>query len=369
MQTWKEMTWPQRLKLVIMSLLPALVLLVVAQTYAYLTIYRDIQVEDDPLLGTPAVYRMHFGKAWWGQTTETPLNSLGFPDEEFAGIGPKGDCVHIVFSGDSFTFGDAVDRHRNFFSLVERAIARKYPERCVRLFNIGERMTTIQEQRERIRKTRDLLQPDIVILGQYQNDLTDLTNPGNVAHQPPDTTGGDGLWWGDVVRKRVPFANASLTRFLTYRAFAFMITRDIQYDMLGQWSVLADDRNQALADRLTSIYRGMYLELVEELRANGIEFGTIILPSKLDLLAGRYPEGDFFIELARNAEVPYVTVFDALDASRAEYPYQMYDGHLSEAGNEVVAGAVFRWLTPDGADPPFEALSSALYDLGESHPH
>lgn len=366
-KTWKEMTWSERLKLVALSIAPAVLLVVIAQTYAYLTIYRDIRVEDDPIHGTPAVYRMHFGKAWWGQTTETPLNSLGFPDDEFSDIGPKGECVHIVVSGDSFVFGDAVDRHRNFFSLVKRAMGRAHPDACVRFFNIGERMTTIQEQRERIRETRDLLQPDIVILGQYQNDLTDLTNPGNVAHVPPDTTEG-GMWWGDVVRQRVPFANAAITRFLSYHAFAFMITRGVEYDILGQWSVLADGTNNDLAKQLTSIYGEMYAELAEELRAEGIEFGTIILPSKLDLLAGRYPEGDFFVSLAAENGLPYLTTFESLDAARADYPYQTYDGHLSEAGNAVVARELFQWLTQDAEAHPFPKLRATLYGRDAEHP-
>ena len=359
MKSWKEMAWPERLKVMVMSLLPAVLLLAVAQTYAYLTVYRDIQVEDDPIHGTPAVYRMHFGKAWWGQATETPLNRLGFPDDEFTDLGAKGVCLHVVVSGDSFVFGDAVDRHRNFFSLVERAMGRTYPDRCIRFFNIGQRMTTIQEQRERIRETSALLQPDIVILGQYQNDLTDLTNPGNVAHQPPDST-AEGVWWGNVIRERVPLANASLTRFLTYRAFAFMITHGIRYDILSQWSVLADDRNEELAARLTSIYEDMFVGLAADLEAEGVEFGTVIMPSKLDLLAGRYPEGEFFSRLAKENGIPYLTVYEALDRERSDYPYQMYDGHLSEAGNAVVAREIFTWLTENGDAPPFRSLAAAL---------
>lgn len=364
-KSWSEMSWGSRIKLLIFSLIPVIVLLILADTYASFRIYRDISVEEDPLVGGPAVYHMHFGKGWWGQRTETPLNSLGFPDEEFVPLGPKGDCVHVVFVGDSFTFGDAVDRHRNFVSLVERAFGRKYPDRCIRFFNLGQRETTIEEQMGFIRKTKAVLEPDVVILGQYQNDLTDLTNPGNAAYEPPPAEGEESeVWWGNVVRHRVPFANASLVRYLSYHAFAFMITRGIEYDVLSQWSVLADASNHALAERLTSIYGQMYEELLAELRAEGTEFGVIIMPSKLDLLAGRYPEGEFFAGLAQENDVPYLAVFDALDRSREEYPYQMYDGHLSEAGNEVVAREVFQWLTT--ADPdrnPFPALRAALGDL------
>ena len=45
----------------------------------------------------------------------TPLNPLAFPDEEFVSIRPKGNCVHLVFAGDSYVIGDGVDREKSFF--------------------------------------------------------------------------------------------------------------------------------------------------------------------------------------------------------------------------------------------------------------
>ena len=362
MKTWKESGWKGRIKLLLFSLVPTLVLLLLAEFVANLTIYRDIRVEEDPIAGGQAVYTMRFGKAWWGKESQTPLNTLGFPDREFTSVGPKGDCVHVVFAGDSFTFGDAVDRHRNFVSLVERALIRQYPDACLRVFNLGERMTTIDRQAEHIRSTLHLLDPDLVILGQYQNDITDLTNPGAAAWEPPpppDSTqaiDGNANFWGDVVRNRVPFSNAALIRLLSYHAFAFLVTSGIEYDVLAQWSVLEDPRNRAMADRLTGIYREIHLDLLAELRARGTEVGVLILPSKLDIMAKRSPEEVFFRSLAQEAETPYLSLFGPLNENRRPYTYQLYDGHLSEAGNALVAGAVFRWLVPDGTQSPFRFL-------------
>jgi hypothetical protein len=358
LKTWKEMRWPERLKLVGLSLLPALILLIVAQLLAYMTIHRDVQIEHDPVTDQVSMYQMSFGKGWWRTTSRTPLNAWGFPDKEFAGIGPKGGCVHVVFAGDSFTFGDAVDRHRNYFALVETWTARRFPDRCIRMFNIAERKTTIDEQSDRIRETLEVLNPDLVILGIYQNDLADLLIRGEVPHEVTDAEEGEG-WWGVRIWNRIPLANSSLVRFLTYRAFAFMITRGIEYDLLAQWSVIADPGSQDLAARLTSAYRRLFLELQAELRERDVELGVVIMPSKLDIMARQYPEEPFFIELAEEAGVPFVSTFDALDRNRRPYPFQMYDGHLSEAGNAVVAEDVFQWLFsgPDGS--PFAALRRA----------
>lgn len=117
----------------------------------------------------------------------TPLNSLAFLDEEFVSIRPKGNCVHLVFAGDSYVIGDGVDREKSFFQLIKQWSAREHGERGLRFFNIAQRATTIEHQLRRIRETFPVLDPDIVILGQFQNDLTDLTKPGFVAHELPDS--------------------------------------------------------------------------------------------------------------------------------------------------------------------------------------
>lgn len=358
MKTWKEMSGWERTKILIFSMLPALILLFVANWYAGMVIYRDVALELDPITGNPAIYKMHFGRGAWGQTTETPVNTLGFPDKEFVNITPKGDCYHIVVTGDSFTFGDAVDRHRNWFTLIERALAREFPDRCIRMFNIGQRMSTIQEQQARLRETWQLLDPDLVILAQYQNDLTDLTNPGNIASAPVGQPTDD-VWWGDVIRQRVPFSNAALVRYLTYQAFKFMITNDLHYDILNQWSVLADDSNKELATKLSNYYRDFYMQVVQDVKKDGVDFGVVILPSKLDILAGRSPEEPFFEGLAKEVGAPYISLMEPIEKNRRDYPYQMYDGHLSPAGNAVVAREVFRWLF-EAPQAPFPKLRAAV---------
>jgi hypothetical protein len=146
-----------------------------------------------------------------------------------------------------------------------------------------------------------------------------------------------------------------LVRFLSYHAFAYMITHDIRYDVLSRWSVLADSSRRESAAELMEIYTEMYDSLVAELRDRGVAFGVIVLPSKFDLLAQRYPEEAFFVGLAEKQRSPHLLLFPALDANRSPYPYLMYDGHLNEAGNRAIAAAVYEWLYR--ADPaPFPRL-------------
>jgi hypothetical protein len=332
----------KRIKFVVFSLIPLIVLAVAANFLAKLAIHRGIETVTDPLTGITR-YSMHLGGFPWSHYSETKLNSLGLPDEEFVNILPKNGCIHVVFSGDSFTFGDAVDRDRNWVSIVRDMVALHYPQRCIRIFNIGERMTTIDRQSARIRQVFPLIEPDLVILGQYQNDLTDLTNPGSPAYRP-DTVGQKTTYWGDVVKRSVPFYTAAFPRWLTYRAFAFMIQHNMQYDVLWKWSVLEAKGDTTMAAWLKGMYHDLYAELLADLRAHGTQFGVIILPSKMDVLAKRYPEGNYFRALAEEFDVAHLELLPALDSARADYPYQYYDGHLSVSGNRVVALHVLPWL-------------------------
>src|SRR5688572_18950897 len=91
-------------KLVAFSLLPALVLAILAETYATLALKRRVFTSVEP--GTnKRVYHFRMGVLPWSRRADTPLNSLGLPDEEFPSPGAIKTCTHIVFAGDSYTFG------------------------------------------------------------------------------------------------------------------------------------------------------------------------------------------------------------------------------------------------------------------------
>ena len=345
------------LKLIAFALVPAVVLLVLAETYATFAIARKVTTEKDPVSGETR-YTLEIGRFPWSRQSVTPLNSGGFPDAEFP-TGPKQDgCVHIVFAGDSFVFGDGVDSDSSFVGLL-RTWTEADSDRCIRVFNLGERGTTITGQARRVRETLPQLQPDIVILGQYQNDLTGLLEEERErrVHAQPVPTQTEVVF--KDVRERIGAMNLNLVRLLTYQAFGSAIRHDVHYDLLRHWSVIADSSQQETATRLMAEYTAEYDSLVGELSSRGIAFGVVILPSKLDLLAGRYPEEPFFVSLAEARGVPYLRTFPVLDSNRSPYPFLMYDGHLNEAGNRVIANAIRDWLfvaTP----APFAALRDTV---------
>lgn len=355
--------WRRRAKLVAFSLVPLVVLLLAGHCTASIALYRHLSFTTDTLTGA-TTYHMQVGGWPWVRATNTRLNALGFPDEEYSSLPPKGNCIHIVLTGDSFTFGDASDGDKTWASLLRMRVATAFPNRCTRVFNIAAPMTTIEQQLKRVRETKATLKPDLVLLGQYQNDITDLTNWGSVAHDNPtgpadSTRKGVTTFWGDRLRQITPGFDSPLPRFLTYRAFHFLGERRIKLDILSRWSVLADTSFAAYAARLTGIYRMMFDSLATELKADGVAFGVVIVPSKMDLLALRYPEGDFFEQLADGHQLARLSLYPVFDAHRRPFPYLLYDGHLNERGNQLVAATIFDWLfVRDSA--PFPALRAEL---------
>jgi hypothetical protein len=358
------------LKLALFALIPVTILVLIAEVAAAITISREARVEPTGA-GSARVYRMRTGSWPWSRRVETPINSDGFPDTEFPAAATPKRCLHVVLLGDSFVLGDGVDGDSSFTSIVGRALATRPDGSCVRTFNLGERGSTVPRQARRLRELRPRLRPDVVILAQYQNDLTDLLDPeprdlslasiraDSVAASLRDTTPVLGATesasgWG-VVADRFGFLNPRLVRFLAYHAFAALITNGIHRDELRHWSVIADTTRREEATRLMSRYESSFDSLATELARDSIGFGVVILPSKFDVMAGRFPEESFFTGLASTRGVPALSLFPIFDRERSPYAFLMYDGHLNERGNELVAHAILEWV--ERAEPaPFGRL-------------
>ena len=354
---WTNASWRERLKLMLFSLIPVLLIVLVAQACAYMTIDRTVEMVKDPATGQTH-YSMTIGHWPWSHKSWTPINSLGLPDEEFVDVLPKGRCVHVLLAGDSYTFGDGTSWQFRWGNVLKGMAERRLPDRCIRFFNIGVRNTTIDTTIVRIHQVLPLIEPDVVIFAQYQNDLTDLANPGSPAWVPRGGGRKYDSHWGTRLARIVPGYNNSLVRLLTYSSFTFMIKNDIKYDVLSTWSVLEGAGKERYADSLKTIYRNLYASLVKDMRDRRIELAVLSFPSKMDLLAKRSPEGVFFAALASEYKVPYLSLMPALDANRAGMPFYLFDGHMNEFGNEVAARAVWDWLFTS-RPAPVAALQAA----------
>lgn len=348
---WRELRGRERGRLLLFAAVPAVLLVALLEFLSWLAIARDFEVVEPP--GTDRrQYVFTVGHFPWSVSSRVAINSLGFPDVEFAEV-TEDECFRLLFVGDSYTFGDGVDDHESFVAVLRARLAARAKSPCVRVYNAGERASSIEQQLRNFRVVQPLLRPHAVVLAQYQNDLTDLTKTW-FASQAGRDTAVTGATWRPSFR-----VESSLLRWLSYRLIAAASMAGVKYDLLSRWSILSGSAPQARVEAILGIYTTVFDSLVKEVREAGADFATVVLPSKLDVLAGRSPEEPFFVSLAQSRQVPALPLFSAFDSVRRPYPYLLYDGHLNPSGNALVASAIELWFL-DSVAAPFAELRTAL---------
>lgn len=110
------------------------------------------------------------------QNTEIKINSLGFRDREYPLEKPAG-VYRILVLGSSITFGWGVDQTKVFTELIENRLNSGPEKRRVEVINAGVGNYNTARQIAQFKKIGLKLQPDMVILSYFVNDLEELDPP------------------------------------------------------------------------------------------------------------------------------------------------------------------------------------------------
>src|SRR5947209_18236687 len=102
----------------------------------------------------------------WGHLVET--NRLGFRECDFQVPKPPG-VFRIMVLGDSLTWGAGLAPEERYTNLLERRLNEAYPGRF-EVLNFGFPAGSTIEERSVLRKYKDLVQPDLVLVGFCIND-------------------------------------------------------------------------------------------------------------------------------------------------------------------------------------------------------
>ena len=105
---------------------------------------------------------------------QASINSLGYRGPDFASTPSDGE-LRVLFTGDSFVFGDHVDDPETLPSQTELLLS----ERCahaVRIVNAGLGDSTLRDQIELVRRARQI-RPSIVFQLFSEDDIRDLMGP------------------------------------------------------------------------------------------------------------------------------------------------------------------------------------------------
>jgi lysophospholipase L1-like esterase len=281
------------------------------------------------------------------------INSHGFRGPEIK----KNTERRIIFLGDSVVFNGGVTQEKTFVSLLGQAFRKE--QRDVEIINggttdVGVAQYLLQAQSDRLRD----LKPDLVVVGLYLNDSRPPQGHLGEAHDDLllavlDTPILRSLATASVVRDayvtlQVKRGHLFTNRFTWTRRFhtGAWITdlselkqtvRDARYDWGAAWEESFDEAVFLALRRIR-----------DACAKRGIATAVVIFPVSLQVYAEL---NDAFISLPQKKILAFgrrenIHVLDLLPAlqARGNEPVMVDQAHLSELGNEVVAGATYPFL-------------------------
>jgi lysophospholipase L1-like esterase len=113
----------------------------------------------------------------WGNAVRN--NSLGFREKEFAIPKPAG-TYRIMVLGDSLTWGAGLAAEQRYTDLLEDYLANRFPKRSIEVLNFGLSAAPTTQERDILRKYRESVQPDLIVIGFCLND----PQPKDQDHSP-----------------------------------------------------------------------------------------------------------------------------------------------------------------------------------------
>lgn len=135
---------------------------------------------SDPVLGQ----RLSPGYEGWFAGVPVRINALGFRDQRDYAIAKPAGAFRILVLGDSVTFGHGTRSDTTYPYLLEQRLRAWQPNVDWQVWNLGVPGYATSQELAYLDRVGPLYQPDLVIVGFYQNDLT-----GNVAPRPPTLIG------------------------------------------------------------------------------------------------------------------------------------------------------------------------------------
>jgi lysophospholipase L1-like esterase len=252
------------------------------------------------------------------------INSLGYrgaePPREAAAN------LRVLFVGDSFVFGDAVQDHETWPAQLETALGCAKP---VVVYNAGVPGATLLDAIAMADRARALAPHAIVAEFTASNDVTDLLGPSLWSRMEAKRQAG---WWQDVAAR--------------------VLTRSGLWNLLRRARIAWESRARLSAP--PAAVRGAqhrYAELLRtwasRLRHDGTPLVFVAYPSYQMLVSRDRTLVDWVLGVAREAEIDPIDLWPVLarDGQALEKNFLVpRDAHPSPAGYTLAARAVARAL-------------------------
>ncbi|HEY0810251.1 MAG TPA: GDSL-type esterase/lipase family protein [Longimicrobiales bacterium] len=264
--------------------------------------------------------------------------SLGYRGQNFPRRKPNGER-RVVMIGDSFTWGEFVENNQTLPAQLERFLN----QRCnaVRVVNGGVGGTTILGQD--VMAQRSLaVEPDVIVLVYYENDLRDLVNP----------------YWLELQRNRQAKSRFPLS--ILYPALRSTALWHLGLTVRGRMRQGPAPQNAPQGERLPpqlppekaeemrAAYVARLKALADTLKAKGVDFVFATFPASASFQDSRFhSDALHIVEAAEMAGIKTVDFSQSLRASGLSVN-EMYllpvDDHPRPKGYSLAASQLSEFL-------------------------
>jgi lysophospholipase L1-like esterase len=282
------------------------------------------------------------------------INSLGFRGHEIETPKPPG-ALRIAVIGDSVTMGWGVGDGETYPAQLEALLRARFPGRHIDVVNLGVGGYDTRQEVVLLGRNLERLQPDVVLVGFYSNDVPDALDDNEAAAPGGTRVTATNLRAGQSLHMN-PSSPSGWSRRLRRSRLAYTLGR--LYNRLagnGEWGMsrfsmeldLLQGRESADLDRAWRKVQVQLQRLRAMSAANGFSVGIVVLPCKEQVL-GQYPAARYQTRIRSIAEPLGFFVIDPLPAlsarsARTEALFIPYDrNHPSAAGHRIIGEAILQ---------------------------
>jgi lysophospholipase L1-like esterase len=275
-------------------------------------------------------------------------NSLGFRGPETTLPKPP-HRFRIVAVGDSVTFGFGVNDRETFCAQTEALLRERMPGVDLDVVNIAVPGFDTRQEVVLLRRTVSQLEPNLVLVGLYSNDIPDALEDGTggttVAapragtNQPLQMNAAPTSWWDIHLRKsRAVYTIGRALRRFAHKGEWGMSRFTMELDIL-------EGRDTPQLDEAWGRVSRQFDELHSLAAVHGFAVGVVVLPPR-EQVSGLYPHARYQDRVRPMAESEGFFVIDplpALTASpvRKDRLFVAYDrNHPSGEGHRLIAQAI-----------------------------
>ena len=270
-------------------------------------------------------------------------NSLGLRDADEVSLKPEPGKIRVLAIGDSMTFGPYVANDETWPAYLEEKFENK-----AEVLNAGVSAYSIKEEADYLKEKGYLLQPNLIILQFFVNDISDIAK--NKTRMVRESSFSNYKYFYKIFnffRDRSHLIALFLDKILGQNIDKLASKPDslnqdaknaVNFKKLSE-----DDFSQELYHEYESIFN----QLVKFVNHNNFKLAVMIIP---DLNQSKKPfltqSISFIQDLSIRNDVPVLNLQPAFhQAGQPENLYLVpWNEHLSVAGNKLVAEKTYSFL-------------------------